>query len=175
MKNLFQKIAFYYKVMRSIKLASWGFDIMIFGLVFYIVSSWQTKDLISDDGNTKVPNFKLTSLSEEKYSLPNKKSLLYFFSPTCSICKLSIGNLEDLKSDNVEIYAIALAYSSKEQVEKFVKSKGLTIPVLLGNNQIMEQYKISAFPTYYILNSDHTVKSFDIGYTSELGLRWRLF
>ena len=133
---------------------------------------WQTKDLILIQKSA--PNFNLVSLSGKTYTLKNQKMILYFFSPSCTVCHLSIGNLVELKRDDLAIYAIALSYKSREDVEQFVREKELTIPVLLGDSEIMNQYKISAFPTYYIIEKHQKIESFDIGYTTEIGMRLRL-
>lgn len=161
-----------YKKSRLNIFSRWGVDLLLIWLIFFSITSWQTKDLISE--KEQAPSFILTSLSGKAYSLIDQKTILYFFSPSCTICHLSIGNLETLKRDDITIYAIALSYRSHEEVEQFVKEKELTIPILLGNSEIMRQYKISAFPTYYILDEHQKIESYDIGYTTELGMKLRM-
>ena len=51
-----------YKNIRLNKLSSWVFDLFIMGMIFFAVTSWQTKDLIST--KEQAPNVELTSLSE---------------------------------------------------------------------------------------------------------------
>ncbi len=148
--------------------------------IFYGITLWQTRHLLPADGSTPAPLFTLQSLDGKTYHLADSRgsqTLLYFFAPWCSICHLSIGNLETLSqtnnSEKLTIFIIALSWKTVTEIQDFIKEHKLTIPVLLGTPELTALYHIKGFPTYYVLNSQGNVIARDMGYSSELGLRWR--
>jgi peroxiredoxin len=104
-----------------------------------------------------------------------KTTVLYFFAPWCQICHLSIGNLQKLyeKNEHIDVVAVAMDYTSVDEVMEFTKQHKLTFPIALGNEEIKHAYSISAFPSYYVINEQNTVIGKSLGYSSELGLYLR--
>lgn len=101
-----------------------------------------------------------------------KKKILYFFAPWCQICHLSIGNLQSQfeKNSDIDVVAIALDYVDSDEVLDFVRQHELTIDIGLGTESLKHQFKISAYPSYYVIDEENTVIKRSVGYTSELGL-----
>ncbi|MGB1238366.1 MAG: redoxin domain-containing protein, partial [Pseudomonadales bacterium] len=102
---------------------------------------WQQRDLLSD--NEAAPQFELAELYTGKSTAlvtPGKPTLLYFFAPWCTVCKLSIGNLAFVTED-IQVAAIALDYRSIEEVADFIDGKELSVPVLLGTSALSKAYK----------------------------------
>lgn len=139
------------------------------------ISYWQQKELLQD--SAPAPAFTLYSLSGDAVALgdiQSERTLLYFFAPWCSICKLSIGNLNKLNADDsLAVVAVALSYGSANEVVAFVGDQELEVPVLLGTQKTLSDYKIEMFPTYYVLDEQKRVISKSVGYSTELGLKAR--
>lgn len=140
---------------------------------------WQTRNLL--DVSKKAPNFSLQSLDGDTFTLDTsgkRKTVLYFFAPWCTVCNLSSHNIvslrEALEPKNVAIYAVGLSYSRREEVKAFAEDHKLTVPVLLGSEEIGREYKVKAFPTIYIIDGEGNISGRVVGYTTELGLRVRL-
>ncbi len=158
------------------QLLAWiGQILLLFGLVTGI-SLWQQKDLL--DNRQQAPGFSLMNLNGDINSLreiKTQRTLLYFFAPWCSICKLSIGNLDNIAAADptLTVVAIALGYHSPEEVDRFVADQQLQVPVLLGTRQTQADYSISLFPTYYVLDESKQVVSKSVGYSTEFGMKAR--
>jgi len=45
------------------------------------------------------------------------------------------------------------------------------MPVLLGTTETMKDFKIQAFPTYYVLDKEQKITKVSMGYSTEIGLR----
>jgi len=160
---------------------SYLFDVALIALVILVLHVWQTRNLLSTDGHTAAPDFILYDLNGKEHQLTHAKGkpvILYFFAPWCSVCHTCISNLEELlqesKAEDLQIFAIALDYEQEKDVIDFVKERHLTFPVLLGNEKLKQDYKIPAYPTYYILNKEGVVSYRSVGYATKLGLMWRL-
>ncbi|HCM48476.1 MAG TPA: TlpA family protein disulfide reductase [Colwellia sp.] len=104
-----------------------------------------------------------------------KTTILYFFAPWCQVCHASIGNLQALfqKNEQLDVIAIAMDFTSSEEVMKFTSQHQLTFPIALGNEEIKQTFKISGYPSYYVLNEENMIISKSMGYSSELGLYLR--
>jgi len=145
---------------------------------FWAVTAWQGRDLVSTQ--TPAPSFQLPAFSGGSVALEDlrgRRVLLYFFAPWCSVCDLSIGNLNWVRKlrdeESVALFAIALSYSDLQSVEAFLGRNTLNIPVLLGTPELLNAYRIRAFPTVYALDESGNIDGATVGYATTLGLWWR--
>jgi peroxiredoxin len=156
---------------------SWAGQLVLFSALWLGISYWQEKDLLQDA--IAAPAFDLLSLAGDRVLLADieaERTLLYFFAPWCSICRLSIGNLNQLNADkSLAVVAIGLSYQSPSEVTKFVGDQQLEVPVLLGTHQTLVEYKIEMFPTYYVLDEQKRVISKSVGYSTGLGMKARSY
>ncbi|MEH6824366.1 MAG: redoxin family protein [Motiliproteus sp.] len=163
------------KRITSQQVFSWVGQLLLFSILWLGISAWQQKDLLQDA--IAAPAFSLISLAGETVRLGDiqaERTLLYFFAPWCSICKLSIGNLNELNADkSLAVVAVALSYQSPAEITEFVGDQALDVPVLLGTQQTLTEYKIEMFPTYYVLDANKRVISKSVGYSTELGMKLR--
>jgi thiol-disulfide isomerase/thioredoxin len=151
-------------------------QIAIFGLIIIGVGLWQSRDLPSG----KAPIATMSGLSGVSAEIPDQNragiSILYFFAPWCGVCRLSMGHLGDIKRwfPDLEVQAIALDFESPDDVTTFVRDVGVTVPVFLGTAQIRDAWRVSAYPTYVVVGSDHAVHSASIGYSTQFGMILRV-
>lgn len=104
-----------------------------------------------------------------------KTTILYFFAPWCQICHASIGNLQALfeKNEQLDVIAIAMDFTSNDEVMRFTSQHQLTFPIALGNEAIKQAFEITGYPSYYVLNEENVIIGKSMGYSSELGLYLR--
>jgi peroxiredoxin len=154
-------------------------NILLFAVIFNGFSLYQEQNLLASDQSIVAPSLTLPRLTGELFEhseLAGKNTVVYFFAPWCRVCHLSIGNLENLyqdKNGDINVVAVALSYDSVNEITAFVKDKGLTFEVLLGTNELMQEYKINGFPSYYVLDQQGRITAKSQGYSTELGLRLR--
>lgn len=153
----------------------WLRDLIIVALLIGGISLWQSRNMLSSDGSVFIPQQNLVSLTGQVEPLlaEGKPNLIYFFAPWCKICSLSIGNLEYLNPDSVNVVVIALDYASREEVEAFVQEHELNIRVFLGHEALKQQFKIQGYPSYYLLNEEQKISSSVYGYSTAIGLKLR--
>ena len=146
--------------------------------VYAGVSVWQTRDLLPAGKGLPAPVFDLPDLEGAVHRLGagGRPTLVYFFAPWCSVCELTSGNVQELKEalgDDLRVLAVGLSYKDKAAVQRFAGEHELTVPVLLGHEQVSAAYQISAFPTFYYLDSAGRIVNHLVGYTSRPGLQLR--
>jgi peroxiredoxin len=163
--------------LKKYKILSYAAEFLILILIVWGVSKWQGTNLVGQ--NEAAPEFSLKTVSGldiSSESLKGKKTVLYFFTPWCSVCRLSSGNITALKNSgkDINIIAIALSWEKPEDVFNFIREHKLDVPVILGDDRIGGKYKIEAFPTIYILDEKGRILNSLVGYTTEIGLNLRL-
>lgn len=148
----------------------------LFVAVFLVATAYQSRNML-DTGDQSAPALRGTTLAGKPYDLADAESrpaLVYFFAPWCKVCAASAGNLNRLRrwrdTDEIEIVAVALDWREAEEVRDYVERHDLNITVVLGDASVARQWQIQAFPSYYVLNSEHRVVRRDIGYSTQLGL-----
>ncbi|URQ91453.1 TlpA family protein disulfide reductase [Pseudoalteromonas sp. SCSIO 43101] len=153
-------------------------NVVLMAVVVYAVTAFQQRNLLSTD-KTPAPYFNLATLNDptERMTiaqLQGKQTVVYFFAPWCSICRYSMPNLEKShQQGKLNAIAIALDYQNIAEVKQFTDSLELTMPVLLGSKSTGQDYKISAYPTYYVIDEQLAITARSMGYSTELGLRMR--
>jgi len=154
-------------------------NVALFSGVLVIVTAFQTRNMLDSDGEPAPPLAGRT-IDGELYRLDehrDRPALVYFFAPWCKVCALSSDNLVRLRrwrdSRDLEIVAVALAWSDVDEVVEYAERHALNVPVLLGEAAVAERWRIYAFPSYYVIDSSGRIARRDVGYSSQLGLWWR--
>jgi len=132
--------------------------------------------MLSTDTQVVENQYVLDSTVGDKVNLAtNKRTILYFFAPWCSVCHVSIANLQQTyqKNPNINVIAIGLDFMEKEEIDNFVARHELTFPVVYGNEKVKHDFQITGYPSYYVLNEENTIVNKSMGYSTEIGLYLR--
>ena len=153
----------------------WLRDFGIVAIIFFVISAWQTRNMLETDGSINIPTQNLVSLKGNVEPLWSQKqqNLIYFFAPWCQICALSIDNLQYLNDKKVNIVVVALDYQSLEEVQAFVDEHEVSVTVLMGTTALKQEFAIQGYPSYYLLDEKGTITSRAFGYSTALGLKMR--
>lgn len=159
------------------KIFGWLRDLLIFAMMVWAINWWQTKDMLSAAGDVQIPSMQLARLDGTAVDTiapsAGKPTLLYFFAPWCSVCRLSINNLEYVSADDANVYVIALDYDEANEVQVFVDEVGLNLPVHMGHEGLKQMFQIRAYPSYFVLDENFVVRDRTLGYSTALGLKAR--
>ena len=152
---------------------------VLFVAVFVAITAYQSRDMLAT-GDQPAPVLRGATLAGERYDLgeaSDRPALVYFFAPWCRVCAASAGNLDRLRrwrdESDFEMVAVALDWSTEQEVRSYVERHDLGLTVVLGDARVARDWQIYAFPSYYVLDSRHRIARRDIGYSSQLGLLWR--
>ena len=150
---------------------------LFFIAIFQLITWFKQSDMLPKSHSTAAEQFILPSLDGTNTPLRASKrnTIVYFFAPWCGICDLSMANLESVYKShhNVDVIAVALDYTDKSEVLQFSEKHQFSFPVLYGNSQVKNAYKINAYPSYYVLDEESTIISKSMGYSTEIGLYLR--
>jgi len=158
----------------------WGalaFDVTLIIVAFMLVHTWQTRNLPGDDYTPALELSWLDELQADSILVSGETGVVYFFAPWCSVCRRSIGNLEELVNNGELPWAraVALDYENLDEVRAFIRETDVHLPVLLGGPQTMRDWQIQAFPTYFVIDGDGQIVSRSVGYSTKIGLQARVW
>lgn len=147
-------------------------------LAVVLLSVWQNRDLVSGPA----PAFHAANLSGTDTSLRDvlaaaegQPVLLFFWASWCGICEMVDGSVESV-SQSWPVISIAYQSGEANAVRQHMQREGLSFPTLIDNDgQISQRYQIQGVPTSYILDRQGNIRYRSVGYTSEIGLRIRLW
>jgi peroxiredoxin len=157
----------------------WVLELAVF-LGFYLaLSAFQERNLLAF--RTRAPDFALESLdggSVSLDSLAGKRVVLHFWATWCGVCRQELGMLnaiqKGLAKDEVLVTVVADS-DDRERLRRFVAEEDIQYPVLLGNEELLRQFKIGSFPTNYYLDASGHITGHTVGMTTRLGVNARLW
>lgn len=154
---------------------------LVFFIIFHSISWLRELTLLDTDGSNAVPSLQVQQASGERINLDEFKGqpvIYYFWAPWCTVCKVSMPNLQEFHSENgekIKVVAVALSYDSEQEVVDFMENNDFDFDYVLGNVNVSQAFKIQGFPTYYIADEEGMLVSKSMGYTSEIGMKIRSY
>lgn len=150
----------------------------LFYLVAIVVISqginwWKSRDALS--GNLSEFNVELIDGSRFMISeFSGEPVLFHFWATWCPVCDLQKGSIESIAKD-YPVVSIA-SWSEEKEVMNYMQDNGLTFPVMLDENgQLARSFGLKGVPASFILSPSGEISYVETGYTTELGLRFRLW
>ncbi len=153
-------------------------EIIIFTLIVFIVSNVISFLRKPDLQTNSIPHFQGNLITKKEFILDNYKGkplLIHFWATWCPTCKLEASNIEKISKD-YQVITIAVNSGSDEKIQNFMTKNNLTFTTINDNSgKISQKFDISAYPTTFIFSSDGELKFAEVGYTSTIGLKLRLW
>lgn len=115
------------------------------------------------------------SLAQWQAAHPGRPVALNFWSESCPICKLQQSNVSRVGED-WPVLTVALQSGDVAAVRQALGRRGLDWPTVVdARGELTRRYGIGAVPAFVVIDASGQVRSASVGYTSELGMRARLW
>ena len=152
----------------------WGRDLTLILIVVFSVRFWVQGNIISG----VAPNIRGVTLKGTSFDLYKNKSrpmLVHFWATWCPVCKLEQSNIDNIAKSHTVI-TIAMQSGDDNELTAFMEEEKLSFNVINDKNGILSHsYNIKGVPVSFIVNEENEVEFAEVGYTTELGLRLRLW
>lgn len=146
-------------------------EMLLIVIVIVAVRAYQQRDSLTGDA---IPlNGQLVDQSQIDWqSYQGKPLLLHFWATWCPICKIEEGSIQSISED----YNVLTVSSWSDDTEDYLKEKGLNFKTLVDNDGVWaSRYGIKGVPASFIIGPDGKIEFIETGYSSEIGLRLRLW
>jgi len=156
----------------------WLLDAAIFLAVFVAIQAWQQRDVPSGPAPVTVGSLadgQGFDLNAWRAGHPGSPVALHFWAEWCPICSTEDGSISAL-SEDWPVMSVAMQSGTAEQVAAHLRKKGLAWPALVdGDGRIAAGYGLKGVPALVVIDRNGTIRSVSTGYTTELGMRLRLW
>lgn len=146
--------------------------IIIITVLANVISLYKSRDLSNKP--LTIQNFQL--INHQNFQVADKKPILiHFWATWCPTCKLEASNINFL-SKYFEVITIAVKSGSDYEIKKYLKAHNYTYNVVNDKNgKFSSIFHISGFPTTFIYDKNKKLLFSEVGYTSTLGLLFRMW
>ncbi|VAW81524.1 Membrane protein, suppressor for copper-sensitivity ScsD [hydrothermal vent metagenome] len=143
-------------------------------LVVVAVRAYQTRDAVQGPA----PAFEAVLLDGTPVSLAtfqDRPLLLHFWATWCPVCRVEQNNIQRLSEDHA-VLTVSIDDMSAEKLVEWMVKQGVSYPVIPDPSSVLSRrYGINGVPTSIIIGADNQVRFIEVGYTTEIGLRLRLW
>lgn len=125
-----------------------------------------------------VPAIHAETLAGKRFDMnqPRKGPLLiHFWATWCPICRLEQQGIQAISRD-YPVISIALNSGEAAAIRKFMRQHGLDFPVINDpDGEIARRFGVTGVPVSFVVGSHNRIRFVERGYTTEWGLRLRLW
>ena len=126
----------------------------------------------------QAPALESVTLAGDAVSLEDfhgRPMLLHFWASWCSVCRFGHDSIEAIARD-WPVLTVAMQSGSDAELAAFMEQQGLTAATVNDERGLLAaRYGVRGVPTSFILDEAGRIRFAEIGYTTEIGLRLRLW
>jgi len=157
------------------KVLGWLLDAFLVIAIFVAIQMWMQRGMAGGEAI----DFKAVTTSGENIALSDYKGktfLLHFWASWCHYCNFEQSSITDISKDT-PILTVAFQSGNATEVAEFMKEKGILSWVTIADEEgdISKRYGVSAVPATFIIDENGKIRFKTAGFTSEWGLKLRLW
>lgn len=160
---------------RAAKWRGYAINACLFVVIIFGVRAWQQRDMASGPA----PALQGLTLAGQPYTLPHhppRPLLVHFWATWCPVCRTEQGTIAAIAHDRPDTITIAMQSGAPEEVARYMKEQGIAFPVLNdADGSLARAWGAHAVPASFIVAPDGEIRFVEVGYTTGLGLRLRLW
>ena len=146
--------------------------IVIMTVAANVISFYKSMDL----NKQKLQEMSVTLLDKTSYRHPKDKPILiHFWATWCPTCKIEASNIQSI-SEEYEVLSIAVSSGDDKKIKEYMSKNSFDFKVYNDESGFFaKEFKIAAYPTTFIYDKDKNLIFSEVGFTSTLGLYFRMW
>ncbi|MGC2049021.1 MAG: protein disulfide oxidoreductase [Gallionella sp.] len=150
-------------------------ELLLFIVLIAGIRAWQQRDMVSGSA----PPLQGVLLGGSAYALPARPEqpvLVHFWATWCLPCRAEQDNIAAIAQDHPNTITVAMRSGNDAEVAKHLAEQKLHFPVLNdADGRLSTAWGVNAVPASFIISPDGQIRFVEVGYTTALGLRFRLW
>ncbi|MFP5441796.1 MAG: redoxin domain-containing protein [Gammaproteobacteria bacterium] len=172
--------------MRRVQWKSHAVTLLLVIVVVYGVNAWRTQEVPEAapefagsfiDGAVTGTGAGTITLAEFRARHAGKPVALHFWAEWCPVCRTEEHSISRLaRNSDTPVLTIAMQSGDVAAVRQVLTERNLHWPTVVDEHgDIARAYRLPGVPSFVVLDAHGRVYSADMGYTSEIGMRARLW
>ncbi len=151
--------------LRALNWRSLAINAAIIIVVVTAIRLWQQRDVVAGAA-PQLPGV----------TWAKQPTLVHFWATWCPVCRAEQGSIQALARDYPNTITVAMQSGDQAAVDKFMREQSLTFPVINdADGSLSQAWGVHAVPASFIVDGAGQIRFVEIGYTTELGLRLRMW
>jgi len=160
------------------RLKHWSKELALMAVLVFVLSNVMSYLRAPTLKDKSLPLISTVLTTKEHFTTADFESepvLIHFWATWCPTCKLEAANIQDI-SQNYHVITIAVKSGNDAKINVYMKENNLNFKVINDEEGILSQdFSVQGYPTSFIYNKEGKLSFSEIGYTSTLGLRARMW
>jgi len=160
--------------LRKRRWTRYAFEVLLLVLVVVAVRAYQMRDVV--DG--PAPAFEAALLDGTPVSLKivqNRPLLLHFWASWCPVCRVEQGSIQSI-SEDYAVLTVSIDDMPAAKLAEWMTEHDVSYPVISDTSAVLaNRYGVNGVPASIIIDADDQIRFVEVGYTTEIGLRFRLW
>lgn len=160
---------------RAAKWRGYAINLLLFIVCVAGIRAWQQRDMVGG----AAPVLQGVTLAGLPYKLPAHPAqpvLVHFWATWCPICRTEQSAIAAIAHDHPNVITVAMQSGTQEDVLRYMREQGIDFPVVNDpDGNISRAWGVHAVPASFIITPDGQIRFIEIGYTTGIGIRLRLW
>ena len=101
--------------------------------------------------------------------------MIHFWATWCPVCRLELDNIAALQPEH-RVITLAMMSGTDGEILDYLKETKIDFPVISDpQGSIAQNWGVTGVPATFILDGEGRIRFVEVGYTTTLGLRARLW
>ena len=153
-------------------------EVAIMGLMVLVISNVLSYIRKPDLADSQLPKINELMINGKQFNTRNysgKPLLIHFWATWCPTCKAEADNIQRL-SAYYDVVTFAVKSGSNGELRAYMDDRGFDYHVINDESgEWARHFKIEGYPTTFIYDASGQVSFSEVGYTSTLGLLFRMW
>lgn len=149
-------------------------EALVFAGLIFGLHSYQTRNAVRGTA----PEFGARLIDGGEVRLSDYRGrplLLQFWATWCPVCRLETDSIDAIARDH-QVLSVSLDEMSTTEMQGWLAEQGVSYPVVFDDNgQIARRYGVRGVPSSFIIDAQGNIRFVEVGYTTQAGLRLRLW